>query len=253
MASIMPALIQNENLSMSKVAVVTGGTSGIGRATAKSLSAQGYKVYASGAFDEELDHCRQDTHMLDITLDKLDVADKDSVRDYFARLERLDALVNCAGIGRGTEEYSEPGFLNTLDINLNGTMRCCYAARELLAQQGGAIVNIASIMSFFGTATGPAYAASKGAIVQFTKSIALAWARDNIRINAIAPGWVDTQMTATLQSDNGYNQKVLQRTPMGRWGRPEEIANGIEFLLSDKASFITGTVLAIDGGYMASS
>jgi NAD(P)-dependent dehydrogenase (short-subunit alcohol dehydrogenase family) len=232
------------------LALVTGGTSGIGRATAVALAAAGYRVVATGLFEEELQECRRDPGFAGIELTQLDVGDVRAVERVIAGRERLDVLVNAAGVPRGPDEFTDQGFCRTLEINLNGSMRCCYAAQRLLAARGGAIVNIASMMSFFGSATGPAYAASKGAIVQLTKSLAVAWAPQSIRCNAVAPGWIDTPMTRSMQTDQARYGSVLARTPMGRWGKAEEVAKAILFLASTQASFITGAVLPVDGGYL---
>jgi len=225
-----------------RLAVVTGGTSGIGRATALVLAAAQCRVTATGLLDAEIEACHADPAFANIELAKLDVGDARSVEDWFAQQPALDILVNAAGIARGSDEFTERGFLRTLDINLNGTMRCCYAARELLAASRGAIVNIASMMSFFGSATGPAYAASKGGIVQLTKSLAVAWAPHGIRCNAVCPGVIRTPMI------EGAPKEALLGIPMGRFGEPEEIANAILFLASDLASYVTGAILIADGG-----
>ncbi len=234
-----------------KSAVVIGGTSGIGLATVVALVRAGCRVWATGVAQSELDACRVLPELEAVQLGLLDVGEPLAVTAFFSALERLDILVNAAGVGRGSSEFSEEGFLRTLEINLGGTMRTCYAARELLARQGGSIVNLASVMSFFGSPTAPAYAASKGGVVQLTKSLALAWAEHGIRVNAVAPGWIDTPMTRAMQADPERNARVLARSPMGRWGKPEEIAAGIQFLVSPAASFVTGIVLPVDGGYMA--
>jgi NAD(P)-dependent dehydrogenase (short-subunit alcohol dehydrogenase family) len=232
------------------LALVTGGTSGIGRATALALASAGYRVVATGLLEEEIQECRKDPEFRGIELAQLDVGDAREVERVVASRERLDILVNAAGVPRGPDEFTDKGFCRTLEINLNGSMRCCYAAQPRLAVRGGAIINIASMMSFFGSATGPAYAASKGAIVQLTKSLAVAWAPQAIRCNAVAPGWIDTPMTRAMQTDQTRYGTVLARTPMGRWGKPEEVAAAIVFLASTQASFITGAVLPVDGGYL---
>ncbi len=130
-------------------------------------------------------------------------------------------------------------------------MRLCSACRPLLAQRGGAIVNIASVLSFFGSGSVPAYSAAKGGIAQLTKSLAIAWAANGIRVNAVAPGWVKTPLTQPLQDDEARNRAILERTPLGRWAEPEEIAPAVLFLCSPEAAFITGVVLPVDGGYRA--
>ena len=231
-------------------ALVTGGASGIGRATAIALRDAGYTVTATGLTEGELASAQSDAAMGGIDVVRLDVGDGDGVTDLVAALPRLDVLVNCVGVGRSGDDFTEEGFMKTLDINLHGTMRCCYAARDLLVASGGRIVNIASVMSFFGTGTGPAYVASKGGDAQLTKSLAIAWGPEGVRVNAVAPGWIDTPMTSGLHGDDAYIARVLHRTPLGRWGKPEEIAAAIVFLVSPAASFINSAILPVDGGYM---
>ncbi len=233
------------------MAFITGGTSGIGRAAALAFAAAGYDVLATGLIDDEIQACRADSAFAGVHIVHLDVGDPDAVRREISERPRLDVLVNAAGISRVADEFSESGFQRLVDVNLFGTMRCCYAARALLARRGGAIVNLASTMSVFGSQTAPAYAASKGAVVQFTKSLALAWAAESIRCNAVAPGWIDTAMTRSLRQNEARYQRVMSRTPLARLGLPAEIADAIVFLASPRASFITGTVLTVDGGYSA--
>jgi NAD(P)-dependent dehydrogenase (short-subunit alcohol dehydrogenase family) len=179
----------------------------------------------------------------------LDVTKDAQVAGCIASLSRLDALVNCAGmILREGKEFTIEGFQQVIDVNLTGTMRMCVAAQPLL--EGGAIVNTASIWSFFGGGLTPAYTASKGGVAQLTKALAVAWA-PNIRVNAIAPGWVETELTKGARADQARSDAIVARTPFGRWGKPEDIGGAVVFLCSEAAGFITGTVLPVDGGYTA--
>jgi NAD(P)-dependent dehydrogenase (short-subunit alcohol dehydrogenase family) len=168
-------------------ALVTGAARGLGRAIAVALASEGCHVLAADIAEAEL---------ADLSAElpggrtmRLDVRDKASIREVVTSLERLDVLINCAGvILRDGQEFSPEGFEQVIDVNLHGTMRMCYACNELLASSRGCVLNIASMLSFFGSGHAPAYSASKGGIAQFTKSLAIAWAADGIRVNAIAPG-----------------------------------------------------------------
>ncbi|CUH46516.1 SDR family NAD(P)-dependent oxidoreductase [Ruegeria atlantica] len=231
-----------------KQALVTGGTRGIGAGVARSLAEAGWSVIAASASQSELDaFVPQDG----IKVQTLDVTDQVSVDTVFSDLTRLDALVNCAGILMREEEYNIDVFAKVLDVNLTGTMRCCLAAHPLLTETGGAIVNTASMLSTFGGPLVPAYSASKGGVAQLTKALAGRWAEHGVRVNAIAPGWIETEMTEGLREDPARTAGIMARTPMKRWGKPEEVGALVQWLLSENASFVTGSIYPVDGGYLA--
>lgn len=236
---------------MTRRALVTGGTGGIGLGIAEALLAAGYAVTVTGLTPAEVAAVAPRPGLEAAVLD---VADQGAVERLFAGLDRLDALVNCAGtIRRGGSEFDIETFRQVIEINLTGTMRCCLAARpRLIAAGGGAIVNMASMLSFFGGPLVPAYTASKGGVAQLTKALAVAWAKDGIRVNALAPGWIDTALTAPLVADPARSAVLLGRTPAGRWGRPDDLGGAAVFLCSDAARFVTGVILPVDGGYAAS-
>ncbi|MDE1179925.1 SDR family oxidoreductase [Paraburkholderia sp.] len=236
-----------DNLLEGKVALVTGGLSGIGAAIANQLAQLGAKTVAAGL---SLPDGAPDTLNARIGQRELDVRSADDVAATLKTFDRLDFVVNCAGVISRIEEHRLDVFERVMDINLNGTMRVCAGAREMLKASSGCIVNTASMLSFFGGGLVPAYSASKGAIAQLTKSLAIAYAADGIRVNAIAPGWIATPLTQALQDDDGRSQAILDRTPMHRWGQPEEVAQVAAFLCTPAASFMTGAIVPVDGGYL---
>jgi NAD(P)-dependent dehydrogenase (short-subunit alcohol dehydrogenase family) len=233
-----------------QVALVVGGSSGIGAAIARAFTAEGARVTATGATAAEVDAARSRPAMQGIALEVLDVRDDAAVRALVGSQGELDVVVNCAGIIRRGAEHEPEAFAQVLDINLTGTMRVCAAARDALKARSGCIVNTASMLSFFGGGLVPGYSASKGGIAQLTKSLAIAYAADGIRVNAVAPGWIATPLTQALQDDPARSAPILARTPMGRWGTPEDVAGPVLFLASAAARFVTGVVLPVDGGYL---
>jgi NAD(P)-dependent dehydrogenase (short-subunit alcohol dehydrogenase family) len=232
--------------------LVSGGTSGIGAAIARAFAAAGAEVSATGATEAEAQAAGAREDMAGIACSALDVRDAAAVAERVAALGELDVVVNCAGIIRRGAELEPEAFEQVVDINLNGTMRVCAAARAGLAARRGCIVNTASMLSFFGGGLVPGYSASKGGVAQLTKSLAIAYAADGIRVNAVAPGWIATPLTQALQDDAARSAPILARTPLGRWGTPEDIAGPVLFLASPAAQFVTGVVLPVDGGYLIS-
>lgn len=231
-----------------KQALVTGGTRGIGAGVARSLASAGWSVVAASVSRAEINAFEpQDGIQAQI----LDVTDQASVDVVIKNLNRLDALVNCAGILSRGKEYEIDVFAKVLDINLTGTMRCCLAAHPSLAKTSGVIVNTASMLSTFGGPLVPAYSASKGGVAQLTKALAGKWAEDGIRVNAIAPGWIETEMTQGLRDDPDRTAGIMSRTPMKRWGKPEEVGALVRWLVSEEAGFVTGAIYPVDGGYLA--
>jgi NAD(P)-dependent dehydrogenase (short-subunit alcohol dehydrogenase family) len=240
----------------SKQVLVSGGTSGIGGAIVRAFAAAGHQVIATGVSQAEVEAGKQagwstaPSHDGSIRYEILDVRSAEQIARLIASFSRLDVLVNCAGIiRRGGAEHDPVDFAEVLDVNLTGTMRLCTAARPLLRESLGCVLNTASMLSFFGSGVAPAYSASKGGVAQLTKSLAIAWAADGIRVNAIAPGWIETPLTQPLTSDPARRQSIIDRTPLARWGQPEDVAGAALFLCSPAAAFITGVILPVDGGY----
>jgi len=231
-----------------KQVLITGGARGIGWGIARAMLDAGYGVTVTGLTPDEVAAVPREDNLKAVILD---VTSDSDVAGLMGSITRLDALVNCAGtILREGKEFTIQGFQKVIDVNLTGTMRMCMAAKPLLEKRGGAIVNTASLWSYFGAPLTPAYTASKGGVMQLTKSLAVAWA-PSIRVNAIAPGWIETDLTKAAQADPARSEAIIARTPFGRWGKPEDIGGAVVFLCSDAAGFITGTVLPVDGGYIA--
>jgi NAD(P)-dependent dehydrogenase (short-subunit alcohol dehydrogenase family) len=224
--------------------IITGGTRGIGRAIASAFAAQGDQVLATGVETE----LPANTENLEFA--RLDVRDGEAVEKLANNLLQLDVLINCAGIlQRDNREHEVEGFEEVVDVNLLGTMRCCYACRDLLAKSHGCVLNMASMLTFFGSGPAPAYSASKGGVAQLTRSLAIAWADQQVRVNAIAPGWIETNLTRELTEDSDRSAAIVERTPLGRWGQVDDLTGAALFLCSAQAAFITGVILPVDGGY----
>jgi NAD(P)-dependent dehydrogenase (short-subunit alcohol dehydrogenase family) len=232
-----------------KTVLVTGGVSGIGGAASVAFRRAGARVIACGLTVDELAHARAHASFEGIEIEPLDVTDRAAVDALIGGLPALDYVVNSAGTIRRDAEHDPDVFDQVLDVNVSGGMRVCAAARPLLKRSRGAIVFIASVMSYFGGPRQPAYSTSKGAVRNLTMSLACAYAADGIRVNAVAPGWVVTNLSRGAREDEARNAAIMARVPFGRWGQPEEIADPILFLCSDAARFMTGTVMTVDGGF----
>jgi 2-deoxy-D-gluconate 3-dehydrogenase len=240
-----------------KVALVTGGNGGIGLGMAKGLAAAGASVMVAGR-DQAKNRDAVAALGGKAAAVAVDMAqDGGGAEVIVATVKafgRLDIVVNNAGtnIRKPPQDYSLEEWHSVLAINLTSIFTCCQAAYPHLRAKGGKIINIGSMMSIFGASFAAPYGASKGGVVQLTKSLAAAWAVDNIQVNAVLPGWIDTDLTKGAREQvAGLNEKVLARTPAGRWGAPQDMAGIAVFLASAASDFITGTAIPVDGGYSA--
>jgi len=245
-----------------RIALVTGGNGGIGLGMARGLGLAGATVIIAGRNAEKSAVALHELQSQGVRAEALpcDVSQEAAVQDLFARVAdrhgRLDILVNNAGgtVRKAPQDFTLDEWHQVMDVNLTGAFLCARAAHPLMVAAGaGKVINIGSILSIFAAPYAPAYCASKGAIVQFTKSLAIAWAKDRIQVNAVLPGWIDTEMTLGAREQvAGLNDRVLARTPAGRWGVPQDLAGIAVFLASSASDFITGTAIPVDGGYSIS-
>jgi NAD(P)-dependent dehydrogenase (short-subunit alcohol dehydrogenase family) len=226
------------------VLVIGASRAGIGAAIARSFRDAGASVTITGAEEEPAPEDRRRFPYV-----RLDVTDNAAVAGLAAATPALDILVNCAAITRRGEEMEPAFFARVLDVNLQGTFRTALAFHPQLRAARGSLINIASMYASFGSPKNPAYGASKAGVAQLTRSLAIAWAPDGIRVNAVAPGFIVTEQSARSRTDPVHVANVNARTPAGRWGLPEDIAGPVLFLASPAAAFVTGACLAIDGGY----
>ena len=240
-----------------KVALVTAINAAVGLGMAKGLAEAGACVMVAGRDAEKNRRAVQalgakaDAIAADLTQDS---GAKTAVAATIQKFGRLDIVVNNAGtnIRKPPQDYTLEEWHKVLNINLTSMFLCCQAAYPHLRERGGKIINIGSMMSIFGASFAAPYGASKGAVVQLTKSLASAWAADKIQVNAVLPGWIDTDLTKDAREQvAGLHEKVLARTPAGRWGNPGDMAGIAVFLASQASDFITGTAIPVDGGYSA--
>jgi 2-deoxy-D-gluconate 3-dehydrogenase len=239
-----------------KAALVTGGNGGIGLGMARALAQAGAALAIAGRDVEKNAAAARELGAVALSADLKDVeACRTTVEEAARRLGRLDILVNNAGINirKAPQDYSVEEWRMVLDTNLTSAFVASQAAYPHMQRAGGGkIVNIGSMMSLFGASFAAPYSASKGGMVQLTKSLAAAWAKDNIQVNAVLPGWIDTALTRRAREEvGGLHERVLARTPAGRWGSAEDLGGIAVFLASPASDFITGTAIPVDGGYSA--
>ena len=242
-----------------RVALVTGGNGGIGLGMARGMAEAGAAIAIAGRNAAKSEAAAAELTKLGVKTAVVsgDVADEAQCRklveETVARLGRLDILVNNAGINirKPAHELALAEWKQVLDTNLTSAFVCSQAAYPAMKQAGGGkIVNIGSMLSIFGAGFAPAYGASKGGVVQLTKALASGWAKDNIQVNAVLPGWIDTELTRAARDQvKGLNALVLMRTPAGRWGLPADLAGVAVFLASRASDFVTGAAIPVDGGY----
>jgi 2-deoxy-D-gluconate 3-dehydrogenase len=242
-----------------KKALVTGASRGIGKAVAVGLARAGADVALVSRGDtllqtaQEIEKLGRKALTVQEDLSRPEAAEE-VVRATVKKFGRLDILVNNAGTTRRApvEDYSDEDWKVVIELNLNAVFRLCRAAGKVMLAQGyGKIVNVASLMSFQGGINIPAYTASKHAVAGLTKSFANEWAGRNITVNAIAPGYVLTEVTAPLQKDRVRNRQILERIPQGRWAEPEDMVGAVIFLASDASRYVQGHVLVVDGGWLS--
>jgi NAD(P)-dependent dehydrogenase (short-subunit alcohol dehydrogenase family) len=229
-----------------KAVLITGGTGGIG-----SAFAQGFLNHGANVIAVDLAMPKQGTDPR-IRYEQLDVRDDAAIAALASRIEQLDVVIHCAGRLVRWDEYKVEVFKEILDIHLVASLRLANAFRPHLKASKGCLINIASMYSYFGAPHIPAYSAAKTAIVSLTRSLAIAFAQDGIRVNAIAPGWIKTEISRAGRENPEFNSKVIARLPGGEWAEPEELAGTAIFLASSASNLINGVTIPVDGGYTAS-
>ncbi|MGH6814284.1 MAG: SDR family NAD(P)-dependent oxidoreductase [Hyphomicrobiaceae bacterium] len=242
-----------------RVAIVTGGNGGIGLGMAKGLAEAGAAIVIAARNEKKSAAAEAELKKLGgrVAVVPVEVTDTDSVKRMVQvtldRFQRIDILVANAGmnIRKAPEAYTPEEWQTVLNVNLNGPFLCAQAVYPAMKVQGrGKIITIGSMTSIFGLPFAAPYSATKGGIVQLTRALATAWAKDNIQVNSVLPGWIDTDLTRKAREQvAGLHERVVARTPAGRWGRPDDFAGIAVFLASPASDFLTGTAIPVDGGY----
>ena len=233
-----------------KRVLVVGGSSGIGNGIARSFSARGGEVHVTGTRPDEGDYLEaEDSDFRGLTYHRFEVADRDAADGLAEMLGTLDVLILCQGIVRyNREEFEREGWDDVIQVNLTSLMDCTRAFRAGLAERVGTIIIVSSTGAFHGMIGNPAYGASKAGAASLVKSLAQAWARDGLRVNGIAPGFVPTKMTRITTENEKRREGAIARIPLGRMGTPEDMAGAALFLASPLSSYITGQSIIVDGG-----
>lgn len=242
-----------------KVAIVTGGNGGIGLGMARGMASIGADIVVAGRNAEKAKEALKTLRGMGVRAEfiQVDVTKQDQclrmVADAVAAFGRVDILINNAGMSvrKRPEDLTEAEWHAVIDTNLTSAFLCCKAVYEPMKSSGGGkIINIGSMMSIFGTAYASPYASSKGGIVQMTRAFASAWAENNIQVNAVLPGWIDTELTQNARRQvDGLYENVLKRTPTGRWGVPDDLSGIAAFLAAPASDFVTGAAIPVDGGF----
>lgn len=244
LASFRPDLYAGKRI------LVSGGTSGIGLSIARGFARLGGTVIASGSSEAKVASARADETNAGMRFERLDVRDAAAITEFVGAMAGLDVLVNAQGIARPKAEFAAKTWDQVIDVNLSSAMRLAMAARAHLARSRGAIVNVASMLSWLADPSVPAYAASKAGILGLTRSLAHAFGPEGIRVNAIAPGYHKTAMTKPLWSDPVAAERIADRSALKRWGTVDDLVGATLFLASPAASFVTAATLTVDGGYL---
>lgn len=242
-----------------KVAIVTGGNGGIGKGIVRGLAALGCDIVVAARnkakIDTAVNEVKKEFNVKVLGV-QVDMNREEQIKALVAksmdRFNRIDILVNNAGTGilKRPEDYETSEWDEILSINLRSVFICSKAVYPVMKQAGaGKIINIGSMLSIFGGSELAAYGASKGGVVQLTKSLAVAWAPDNIQVNALLPGWIETDLVTQVKDVPEFDAAIIARTPANRWGMPDELAGAAVFLASPASNFVTGTALPVDGGY----